>query len=216
MKPELHNHNESIILMADVVKSSRRDANTLMKDFAGTVEKVNGLNKKQILSPLTITLGDEFQGVVRSLEGALKIVLDLEELTLATRQSFRLRYVILEGEIQTPLNRQKAHGMLGPGLTAARQRLADMKTGRARFQIELRDAEKSEELNLLFVIFQGIRDQWTQAQMKIASAFLQLGDYRKVAEKIKRDPTATWRRRKSLMIDEFLAIKTLVMKLATR
>jgi hypothetical protein len=216
MKPGLHNHSESIILMADVVKSSRRDANALMKDFAETVEKVNGLNKKQILSPLTITLGDEFQGVIKSLEGALKIVLDLEELTLATRQSFRLRYVILEGEIQTPLNRQKAYGMLGPGLTEARQRLGNMKTGRGRFQVELRDAEKSEELNLLFVIFQGIRDQWTQAQMKIASAFLQLGDYRKVAEKIKRDPTATWRRRKSLMIDEFLAIKTLIMKLATR
>src|SRR5262245_51459767 len=107
------------ILMADIVKSSRQEARTLMKEFKSIVAETNKRYHKGILSPLTITLGDEFQGVVKGLAAALEIIMDLEYQTLTTKQAFRFRYVVLEGEIQTPINHQTAHGMLGPGLTEA-------------------------------------------------------------------------------------------------
>jgi hypothetical protein len=216
MQAKLQNSRLPVILMADIVGSSRRDARALMKDFDHIVKAVNQRNRKQILSPLTITLGDEFQGVIGNLRAALNVVLDLEELTLSAARPFRLRYALVEGEIQTPINRDIAHGMLGPGLTEARQRLGDMKSTRSRFDVEIEDKDRGEDLRLLFTVFQGIRDQWTQAQLKIVAAFIKFGDYKKVAAKLKRDPTAAWRRKKSLMIEEFEAVKKLILNTAAR
>lgn len=198
--------------MADIVKSSGRNAKNLMKGFSEVVNAANKKYQKQILSPLTITLGDEFQGVVNSMQAALQVIFDLEELSMAAAVPFQLRYVIVEGEIDTAINKTKAHAMLGPGLTEARRRLLGMKTTRNRFQVSARNESRSEDLNLMFMIMQGIEDQWTSAQKKVVSAFLRFGDYRTVAEKLRKDPSATWKRRKSLMIAEFNAIQKLMMK----
>lgn len=104
--------------------------------------------------------------------------------------------------------------MLGPGLTEARERLGSMKSTRTRFHVKLRDEDQTENLNLMFTIMQGIEDQWTKAQKKVVTAFLKFGDYRTVAQKLKKDPTTIWRRRKSLMIAEFDAVRKLMMKTA--
>lgn len=203
-----------IILMADIVKSSRRNAKALMKGFSAAVSKINKQHHSQILSPLTITLGDEFQGVVRNVAAALRVIFDLEELSMTAGTPFQLRYVLLEGDIETHINKARAHAMLGPGLTEARERLLGMKSTRSRFQVKVRDESRTEDLNLMFVILQGIADQWTEAQKKIVPAFLRFDDYKEVAEKLKKDPSATWKRRKSLMITEYNALQRLMMKTA--
>jgi len=203
-----------IILMADIVKSSRRNAKALMKSFADAVGRVNRQHHRQIISPLTITLGDEFQGIIRNVPTALQLIFDLEELGMTANTPFQLRYVLLEGEIETKINTVKAHAMLGPGLTEARERLLAMKTSRSRFHVKIKDESRTEDLNLMFIILQGIEDQWTDAQKKIVPAFLKFDDYRKVAAQLKKDPSAAWKRRKSLMITEYNALQRLMMKTA--
>jgi hypothetical protein len=200
-----------IILMADIVGSSKRKAKTLMQDFKKIVADTNRRNAINILSPLTITLGDEFQGVVKNSSAAIKIVFELEQRLLSVKKGFKLRYVIQEGEIETKLNKERAYEMLGPGLTEAREKLTAMKSAKTRFQVSLQDKELSEKLNLMLIVLQGITDKWTPVQQKIVAAFLEFGDYRNVAKKLRRDPTAVWRRRKSLMIEEFNSLKKLML-----
>lgn len=202
------------ILMADIVGNSARKGKPLMASFKKVVEEVNEKNASGIHSPLTITLGDEFQGVVKNTKSALQVIFDMEKQLMTLRSPFKLRYVIQEGEIDTPVNRKIAHEMLGPGLTEARKRLMALKTSKQRFEVALENKEVTESMNLLFVIFQGISDQWTQAQQKVVATFLDLDDYRKVADKLKKDPTAAWRRKRSLMIDEFNSVKKLLLKIA--
>jgi hypothetical protein len=197
--------------MADIVGSSKRKAKTLMQDFKKIVADTNKRSAKNILSPLTITLGDEFQGVIKNPNAAIQIVLEFEEQLLSLKKTFKLRYVIQEGEIETKLNKARAYEMLGPGLTEAREKLTAMKSAKNRFHVSLEDKELSEKLNLMLIVLQGISDKWTPAQQKIVSAFLEFGDYRNVAKKLKRDPTAVWRRRKSLMIEEFNSLKKLML-----
>lgn len=202
------------ILMADIVGSSARKGKGLMTSFQKVVKDVNRKNESRIHSPLTITLGDEFQGVVKNTQAALQVIFDMEKQLMTLRSPFKLRYVIQEGEIHTPLNRKMAHEMLGPGLTEARERLTALKTSKQRFQAALADKDLTENMNLLFVIFQGISDQWTPAQQNVVATFLDLDDYRKVADKLKKDPTTTWRRKRSLMIEEFKSVKKLLLKIA--
>ena len=198
--------------MADIVGSSKRKGKTLMNDFKLAVAWANKRGKLHITSPLTITLGDEFQGVVKDAHSALQIVFDLEQYLMRLKSPFKLRYVIHEGEIETQVNRKNAYEMLGPGLTLAREALVILKPSRYRFKVSLEDEAISRKLMLALIIYQGIVDRWTTAQQKVVSAFWEeLSDYRKVAKKLKKDPTVMWRRKKSLMIDEISSLKKLML-----
>ena len=78
-----------------------------------------------IISPYTVTLGDEFQGIATSLHAVIEAIFYMEETILRKRLEFKVRYVAVHGEIDTPINRLKAHTMMGPGLTKAREVLTD-------------------------------------------------------------------------------------------
>ncbi len=201
-----------VILMADIVGSSKRKGKALMADFKVAVAWINKMDRHHIASPLTITLGDEFQAVVKNADGALQIIFDLEQYLMRLKNPFKLRFIIHEGEIETRLNRKIAYEMLGPGLTQARDGLVALKSSRSRFKINLKDEAVSAKLTLGMIIYQGIVDRWTPAQQKVVSAFWEeLSDYKKVAKKLKRDPTVMWKRKRSLMIDEINSLKKLIL-----
>lgn len=201
-----------VILMADIVGSSKRKGRALMADFKVAVAWINKMDRHHIASPLTITLGDEFQAVVKNADGALQIIFDLEQYLMRLRNPFKLRFIIHEGEIETRLNRKIAYEMLGPGLTQARDGLVALKSSRSRFKINLKDEAVSAKLTLGMIIYQGIVDRWTPAQQKVVSAFWEeLSDYKKVAKRLKRDPTVMWKRKRSLMIDEINSLKKLIL-----
>lgn len=207
----LHYLCNMIILMADIVSSSKAKTGRLMSDFKAVVAQVNKAHAKNITSPLTITLGDEFQGVVKSVEAAMAIVFDLDHRIMRLKSPFSLRYVINQGFIDTPINTKIAYGMLGPGLTEAREALADMKTSRARFRVSLDDSLLSEKLTLALRVYQGITEGWTAAQKKVVSVFWEeQSDYRKVAKRLKKDPTVMWRRKRSLLIEEIESLRSLI------
>lgn len=203
-----------IVLMADIIGSTKKRSKLLMADFKNTIADINKSDRKYILSPLTITLGDEFQGVVRDVHGAFRVMFDLELALIRLKKSFTLRYVIQEGRIDTKLNRVKAYEMLGPGLTAARKQLNAMKSSKTRFKIALSDQPLTAQLSLVMNTYQGITDHWTPAQQKVVVAFLEEQlDYRKVATKLKKDPTTMWRRKRSLLIEEVDSLKKLIFLL---
>ena len=201
-----------VILMADIVGSSKRKGKALMADFKVAVAWINKMDRHHIASPLTITLGDEFQAVVKNAYGALQIIFDLEQYLMRLKNPFKLRFIIHEGEIETRLNRKIAYEMLGPGLTQAREGLVALKSSRSRFKINLKDEAVSAKLTLGIIIYQGIVDRWTPAQQRVVSAFWEeFSDYKKVAKKLKKDPTVMWKRKRSLMIDEINSLKKLIL-----
>jgi hypothetical protein len=203
----------AIIVMADIIGSSDKTGKALMTSFMNSVENINGGNKEHILSPLTITLGDEFQGVAKNAYGALKILLDFEYHILRLKNPYKLRYIVYEGEIETKINRSSSHQMLGSGLTNARNALAELKSTKNRFKILLKDELLTEKLNYGFSVFQGIVDRWTVAQRKVVIALLHNPDYKEVAKIVHKDPTVIWRRKRSLMIEEYFSIRKLILLL---
>lgn len=203
------------ILMADIIDSSDKESKKLMATLRHIVEEVNGnFSKKEILSPLTITLGDEFQTVLSSVEVACKVVLFIEEKLLARKADFSLRYVIHEGKIDTPINKVRAHEMLGSGLTQSRKLLSSLKPSKERFLIDIADKEKSEKLSLSFKVYEGLVNQWTTSSREVVHSFLLEDDYKILSKKLKKDPSTVWRRKHSLMIEEYKSMKKLILRLA--
>ncbi|GHC90201.1 SatD family protein [Novosphingobium pokkalii] len=110
--------------MGDIVNSSDApSANGLHRTFNMAVEEANRRHAKDILSRLTITLGDEFQGVTRGLRQAANIARELRlQLMLA---DVDCRFVVGTVDIQTPINAERAWNMMGPGLAEARTKLSE-------------------------------------------------------------------------------------------
>ncbi len=198
---------DRFILMADVLKSNKKDGLQLMQDFRKLVDHINHDFQPSIESPLTITLGDEFQGIVVSAVAGMEIVLAMEEYILSQEYDFKLRYVLYEGEVETPVNTNKAYEMLGSGLTNARKKLIEMKKDNSRFFIS---TSSSDMINKMMRVTQHFIDSWHPKDRSTVAGFLQGLDYKALAKIQQKDESTLWRRRKSLAIDEYLVCKELV------
>jgi hypothetical protein len=206
---------KTYIIMADVLNSSGKNAIDLSLGLKQLVQQAQLTFSTTILSPLTITLGDEFQGVIRSLEDGVKLMIWFEEQRILQQIPFKLRLVLHFGEIHTELNPKIAYGMLGPGLTEARKLLSDMKKDPKRFNISgLAEAKTELLIQDGFVIFQSFVDSWTNKEAQMAALFLKNDDYRWVAKQARINPTSAWRRRKSLQINAYIASKNILSMLS--
>jgi hypothetical protein len=204
-----------IILMADIVDSRNKNQNELMVNFKKVTNEVNSSNKSILLSPMTITLGDEFQGIVNSLESAIQLIFFIEEKIIQERTGFKLRYVLFEGAIDTPINKKVAYGMLGDGLTRARETLSDIKNTNHRYYFNLRNQEASDALINSMFIYQNIIDDWkVNKDYNLIAKFIELKDYKQVADELGKTRSQIWKRQKSLRIDEYIAIKSVINYIA--
>lgn len=198
------------ILMADIVKSREKNSVGVMNDFKDIVFRIQELHCDKFLSPPTITLGDEFQCIVTSALDGVEVIFAFEEMLIKLDKSLKFRYILNFGPIDTAINPVIAYGMLGDGLTVARGLLGKYKTKKKRFVFNLRKAVLSKELGLAFKIFQSIVDEWKTKDYRIVNEFLIHEDYKKVAKNLNKDASLMWRRKKSLRLPEYQAIKELI------
>ena len=112
------------VIMGDLVKS--RGAGSiaaLHAAFNTAIARTNSESNAALLSPLTITLGDEFQGLTHTVSDAATVARQLRYDLL--RQDISCRFVIGLAKLETPVNSDKAWNMMGDGLATARTMLND-------------------------------------------------------------------------------------------
>lgn len=195
------------VLMADIVGSrDSPDSKKLAKSFSDLISNCNELYKDEMISPLTITLGDEFQGVIKNECSAYKIISWIEENKWKKDEPINLRYVLELDGIETDINKDVAYGMMGPALTNARQNLTKLKEedewmgiGKKIENFEL----KSIQLNLYLL---HIRN-WKWSDKDLIAEFLVYQDYKVVAENLNKNTSLMWKRHKSLEIDKYFKLK---------
>lgn len=171
---------ERYILMADVVSSRNLAPMSLAEDLKRIVNETNSKLGNLILSPLSVTLGDEFQGLCDSLDATIQVVLHLEREILRNNRAFSLRYVIQEGKIETTINTDISYGMLGEGLTIARNTLNNKSQNRATVQCHLKDRKRQLLLNYVFNIFTNV---WNLPSAKKHPKILELLLFEQLSDK---------------------------------
>jgi hypothetical protein len=199
------------ILMADIIESGEKAQTKLMQDFKNLVSSANQVFKTALLSPLTITLGDEFQGVMKNLSSSLEMIIHLEEQIIHQNLKFQLRYVLQYGLIETPINPDIAYQMLGKGLTEARNRLNNSKKNKNRFSISIEDATKNRILENAFHIYENIISHWNaEKDYELISNFIKFEDYKTVSKQVGKTRSQIWKREKTLNITSYQAIKNII------
>ena len=197
--------------MADIIRSRTANQSKLMSDFKEIARKTNASLKDKFLSPITITLGDEFQSIARNVLAAVTIILTIEESMVLLGKNFKFRYVLLEGKIDTSINKDIAYEMLGSGLTKAREALGNLKKTKSRFTIILQDQARGHALHNSFLVFQSIIDGWKPGKdYYIVAEFLRKRDYKEVAIALNKERSLMWKREKSLQLNEYFALKEVI------
>ena len=205
---------DQYILMGDIIKSRDFDSTMLRDEFQKLVQSCNQALDERIASPYTITLGDEFQGIATSLGGLLEAIFYLEEHSLEWELPFKQRYVGAEGKIDTPINPEIAYGMMGDGLAFARERLSAKSRGKPRFQIVLRDSRLAQEINRLFIVYDGIVSAWNRDDGSLIVELINNDSNEEAGRKFGKNRSQIWKRRKSLQIQEYNIVKALIMQKA--
>lgn len=196
--------------MGDVVNSSDYDGEVLSKGLKKLVESTNKKFGKAILSPLTITLGDEFQGILSSVSSGIDLLFHLEEELLRTEPDFKLHYVLLLGEIETEINPDIAYEMMGKGLTEARKMLSSKKRNRKRFRFKLQNKEQTEQLSRIFEVLDTIILNWKKEDYPLILDMINNDNNSEVGELHDKNRDQIWKRRKTLMINEYNLLKDFI------
>ncbi|MDR7128220.1 hypothetical protein J2X69_000548 [Algoriphagus sp. 4150] len=197
------------ILMGDVIKSSHADQIALQKNFAVLIKMVNESFKEELASPLTITLGDEFQGIVKSSEDVAFVLVALEEYRWQLEIPILIRYSVTLGEIDTEINPVIAYGMLGAGLAEAREALVEMKSAEDRLVLN-GDFPKKRQMALSLNLLLELQEQWKWKDRDIIKGYFKFKDYKKVAKDLNKDVSLMWRRFNSLEFSSYQKRKKLV------
>ncbi|MEM0896415.1 MAG: SatD family protein [Verrucomicrobiota bacterium] len=194
------------------------------------VTSANKRHQSLIESPLTITLGDEFQGVIAGFNEALEILFAMEEQVLRTHPSFTLHYVIYVGRIDSKIARERAHGMLGPGLTSAREILTSKKRDRPRYQfgtanekmrrprqgLTVPGQREMKNMSRLFSVIASLQERWNPKDHPlIADMIHSTSDTELVnGTRGRKDRSQIRKRRQTLLIEDYRALKELALDLS--
>ncbi len=195
------------ILMGDVIRSRDYELDKLAEDLKDLVQSANRELRSKTLSPYTITLGDEFQGVTQSLESGIETLFYFEEQRLERKWDFSVRYVLHHGRIDTDINPDTSYGMLGEGLTRARNQLASKKRDRKKFQISVEDQELSNQINRLFEVLSGITDRWKTEDFALIYDMIRNENDQEVGDIHGKDRSQIYKRRKTLLVKEYALLK---------
>jgi len=110
--------------MGDLIGSETTDSvERLHQQFNDAIASANKRKNSGLVSPLTITLGDEFQGLYSSLTCGLSAIQAMRQQLLG--QDVECRFVLGAVSIATPVNRVRAWNMMGAGLAGTRDKLGD-------------------------------------------------------------------------------------------
>lgn len=167
-KPSERLASTHAVVMGDLIRSEAAPSvERLHQTFNRAVDEVNAA-EPGVVSPLTITLGDEFQGLCRSLADALEIAKVLRLKLLS--QKVECRFAIGVARLETPVREDRAWNMMGPGLAATREKLADKRHPNA-YRFHLPDEPLLQELlEAIAYSLTLVELDWTDRQREITFA----------------------------------------------
>ena len=148
-------------VIGDIIGSRNVDDRAvLQRQLDAGLTNVNKQYAHQIASEYLLTIGDEFQGLLRTTEAIDKI---LASLRVAVHPA-ELRFGIGVGGLATPL-REQAIGM--DGRCFQRARVAIERAKEHSTQIEVDPGEAHPAFEIYSLLYSGMRRSWTERQRQI-------------------------------------------------
>ena len=200
-----------LALIADVIDSKMvQERFDLQKQLEETLQKMNGLFADYLASCFTLTLGDEFQALLKMNAPVFQIIDTLRSELSPTQ----LRFGIGLGEIVTAIDPLQSIGADGPAYWNARAaiNLVHQKNDDGNTQLYFSSGNDSQDLlvNALIASGEAIRSSWRDSQEEILLDLLKRPVYSEtfsqqdLAQSLAINPSALSKRLKSSSIRVYL------------
>lgn len=172
-----------IALIGDIINSkdysNRDEVQVLLKN---KLKYLNSKYKEALKSPITITLGDEFQCLIKEPEVCFRII---DELSLyLSLNGVELRFGIGIGTIETDINESLSIGADGPAYWNAREAIKvvhkDHDNRNTSTYLKIADDSHEEFFNSVIRLQDLIRNNWTQTQKEFVYEILTDFGYEKI------------------------------------
>lgn len=161
-----------IAIIGDIKNSKKiKERKELQEHIKRILDEINDRYKDTIASAFTITLGDEFQGLLKCGKNVMDIIYFIKN-----EASVSIRFAIGIGTITTDINPLISIGADGPAYYKARECIDELKfnekkkeKGQSDIKIAIDSKNQSYEylLNSIFSLMYNIESQWTDRQKTI-------------------------------------------------
>ena len=169
-----------LVLIGDLVASRRSSLRQqLQEQLKGALDELNS-DRSGLISPYTLTLGDEFQVVY---ERADRLFADCLTIAAAVHP-VRMRFAISLGDISTELNPEQALGMDGPAFYQARDGIDALKRSGELFTLAgLGDPDQALAAGGLG-LFSHQLSKWQANRLRILNRLLKGWRVERIAEEL--------------------------------
>jgi hypothetical protein len=197
-----------LVLIGDIKASKDIEGEERQSVQKKMSQVLKGLNKNEngLISPYTITLGDEFQAVFDDIEN---IFIDMLKI-LSVLYPVKVRFSLAVGEIDTSINSNKAIGMDGPAFHKAREGIEQLKKSGFLFNVHVTGLEPSI-MNIMNGGLQLLSEElqsWEKQRFKILYMYKEGLDYKAISEKLGIHPSTFYKNKKAGMFDVFDLLST--------
>ncbi|MBI9050827.1 MAG: hypothetical protein JEZ00_15510 [Anaerolineaceae bacterium] len=188
-----------LVLIADIA-ASRKIINRrkIQDDLLRILGKLN-LNNGSIISPYTITLGDEFQAVFSSAQFIFHDVFRI----LSELFPEKVRFSFGIGRISTEIIRESSIGMDGPAFHVARDGIEKLKKTSDRFSINGVTGKNANLINQSLQILSHESNKWKESRLKTFNLYIQEQPVKKICESINLTDKAIYKTINMGMLDIF-------------
>jgi hypothetical protein len=173
-----------LAIIGDVVRSKElQERGAVQQQLRMGIDRVNELFAPQIASKFVLTIGDEFQGLIKEAE----VVVHLLALLRTAIHPIEQRIGIGIGRLDTPLE-SIALGMDGPCFHRARSAIERAKEEVTPIEVET--GVKDEPFRIYALLYAGLRRGWTFRQREVFDLTLAGNSGKEVARKLGVTPSA--------------------------
>lgn len=199
-----------LALIGDVVGSKdvpkRAD---LQKKLTQALKKINDRKPRPVVSPYTVTLGDEFQAVYKTAD---TLFLDVFSILVEVYPE-KIRFGVGLGELTTPINSKQALGMDGPAFHRARAAIAVLKESEdlIRLQGEPPPQQKPEfdQWRLFAYLLNFVSQKvgnWERNRLRIICGLLANRSVAELEQELKVSKVAVYKNINTAALDEFVGL----------
>lgn len=161
-----------VVIIADIVASRRIGGRPeFQRSLKDLLARASDGASSSLLSPYTLTLGDEFQAVYAKVDTLFSDILQI----LTSVSPVPVRFAICRGELSTDVNRTAALEMDGPAFYGARALMEQLKSEqRSVVRVAVADGSFDPELaNAGLRLFANEMERWrSESTLAILNALL--------------------------------------------
>ncbi len=191
-----------LVLIGDIKDSKKiKDRQALQERLAATFRALNR-NHPSLLSPFTITLGDEFQAVYQQADELFRDIFAIE----AAIAPQKVRFSLGIGAIRTALNRRQAIGMDGPAFHQARRGIEQLKQTSLLFTIAGENIPHLNLANRSLYLLSHLLQGWSANRFRILSALLREKSVKEIARDLDISSVAVYKNMKAGALETVISL----------